>query len=148
MYVSLDWINELVSLKNITINNLVNKLTLGGFEVEEILKLYIHSQKKIVLNISTTANRSDTISIQGIGKEFSVLLNKPIKISNYIKVNSSLIKNFYKNFTVSDNSEYYSTFLTIIIENFNTIKSPIWLQEKLICSGIKPINNLLDYLLV
>ena len=43
MYVSLDWINELVSLKNITINNLVNKLTLGGFEVEEILKLYIHN---------------------------------------------------------------------------------------------------------
>lgn len=145
MYVSLDWINELVSLKNITINNLVSKLTLGGFEVEEILKLYIHNQKKIILNISTTANRSDTISIQGIGKEFSVLLNKPIKISNYVKVNSRLIKNFYNNFTVYDNSEYYSTFLTIIIENFNTIKSPIWLQEKLICSGIKPINNLLDY---
>lgn len=145
MYVSLDWINELVNLKNITINNLVNKLTLGGFEVEDILKLYINNQKKIILNISTTANRSDTISIQGIGKEISILLNKPIKISNYFKTNSMIIKNFYNNFAVYDNSEYYSIFLTIIIKNFNSIKSPIWLQEKLICSGIKPVNNLLDY---
>ena len=35
MYTSLDWINELVSLETVQLNDLIDKLTLGGFEVEE-----------------------------------------------------------------------------------------------------------------
>jgi phenylalanyl-tRNA synthetase beta subunit len=35
------------------------------------------------LDISATANRSDSLSIQGISTEIAALLNKPIKISTY-----------------------------------------------------------------
>ena len=46
MYTSLDWINELVSLETVQLNDLIDKLTLGGFEVEETLELEINKQKK------------------------------------------------------------------------------------------------------
>ena len=49
MYISLDWINELVNIKSIKLNKLVDKLTLGGFEVEEIFELNINQQKKVML---------------------------------------------------------------------------------------------------
>jgi phenylalanyl-tRNA synthetase beta subunit len=65
-------------LKNsINLDDLIEKLTLGGFEVEEIIELEIENQKQIALDISATANRSDSLSIQGISTEIATLLNKP-----------------------------------------------------------------------
>ena len=75
MYTSLDWINELVSLETIKLNDLIDKLTLGGFEVEETLEIEINKQKKTTLDISATANRADSLSINGIAKEITALLN-------------------------------------------------------------------------
>ena len=48
------------------LENLIEKLTLGGFEVEEIIEIEINNEKKITLDISATANRSDSLSIHGI----------------------------------------------------------------------------------
>jgi hypothetical protein len=69
MQVSLKWINELVNLKSINLDDLMEKLTLGGFEVEEIITLKIDNQNQLVLNLSATANRSDSLSIQGLSSE-------------------------------------------------------------------------------
>jgi phenylalanyl-tRNA synthetase beta subunit len=82
MQISLKWINELVNIETVNLDYLIEKLTLGGFEVEEILEIEINNQKEIVLDISATANRSDSLSIQGISKEIAALLNKPTKIQN------------------------------------------------------------------
>jgi phenylalanyl-tRNA synthetase beta subunit len=77
MQISLKWINELVNIETINLDYLIEKLTLGGFEVEEIIELEIDNQKQIALDISATANRSDSLSIQGISTEIAALLNKP-----------------------------------------------------------------------
>jgi hypothetical protein len=69
MQISLKWVNELVNIKTVNLDYLIEKLTLGGFEVEEILELEINNQKIITLDISATANRSDSLSIQGISKK-------------------------------------------------------------------------------
>ena len=84
MQISLKWINELLKIDIIQLDDLIKKLTLGGFEVEEVLKFELNSQKQIVLDISATANRSDSLSIQGISIEIASLLNKPIKVSDYL----------------------------------------------------------------
>jgi phenylalanyl-tRNA synthetase beta subunit len=83
MQISLKWINELVNIETVNLDYLIEKLTLGGFEVEEILELEINNQKQIALDISATANRSDSLSIQGISTEIAALLNKPTTSSNY-----------------------------------------------------------------
>ena len=89
MYTSLDWINELVNLETIELEDLINKLTLGGFEVEEILKINMNKTQKTILDISATANRADSLSIKGIGQEIISLLNKPVKNSKYTSRDST-----------------------------------------------------------
>ena len=87
MQISLNWVNELVSIRMIDLNYLIEKLTLGGFEVEEIIDVEINGKKIITLDISATANRSDSLSIKGISKEIATLLNKPYKTSKYLNKN-------------------------------------------------------------
>ena len=84
MYTSLDWLNELVSVKSIPLEDLIDKLTLGGFEVEETLTIDVNKQKRTVLDISATANRADSLSIKGIAKEITALLDKPVCSTTYI----------------------------------------------------------------
>ena len=83
MYISLDWVNELIGIKKIKLDELIEKLTLGGFEVEEVLEMERNNKKQIVLDISATANRADSLSIKGISKEIKALLNKESQTSNY-----------------------------------------------------------------
>lgn len=142
MQIPLKWINELVNIKNFQLNNLIEKLTLGGFEVEKVLELEINNENQIVLDISTTANRSDSLSIQGISMEIASLLDKPIKKLYYIK---SIKKNLKKKVKFLQAEFNCSVFLGLIIKNVNDFTSPIWLQEKLISSGIVPKNDLSDF---
>ena len=145
MYISLDWINELVNIKSIKLNKLVDKLTLGGFEVEEILELNINRQNKVMLDISATANRADSLSIKGIAKEISALVDKPIKQVKYINENSKYIENLQENILSSKEKIACSTFVALTIENLTDLTVPKWITEKLRCSGIEPANNLLDF---
>ena len=145
MQISLKWINELVNVKKITLDNLIEKLTLGGFEVEEILELNINKEKQLVLDISTTANRSDSLSIQGISLEIAALLNQQPKISTYSLPTfdwKHKIKNLSQS-SIIDNT--CSTFISVIVENIDDITIPKWIQEKLTSSGITLLNNLLDF---
>ena len=61
MYTSLDWLNQLINVKTIQLEELIDKLTLGGFEVEETLQIDINNQKQTILDISATANRADSL---------------------------------------------------------------------------------------
>jgi phenylalanyl-tRNA synthetase beta chain len=145
MQISLKWINELVNIESLNLEILIEKLTLGGFEVEEILELEIDNQTQIALDISATANRSDSLSIQGISTEIATLLNKQSKISNYS------IKNFdwkekLNSFSGSIPEEYNCSILvSVIIENLTDLTVPKWIKQKLVSSGITSVNNLLDF---
>ena len=145
MQISLNWVNELVNIKTVDLNYLIEKLTLGGFEVEEIIESKINGEKTLTLDISATANRSDSLSIKGMSKEIATLLNKPYKISKYLNKNISWnnqINNLNFEIIEVDN---YSKFLAITVENLTTFTSPLWLKQKLNQSGILPLNNLLDF---
>lgn len=145
MQISLKWVNELVTINTVNLDYLIEKLTLGGFEVEEIIDLEINGKKTITLDISATANRSDSLSIKGISKEIATLLNKPYKTSKYLNKNWD-INNLKQNSSFQPNElNNYSTFLTITVENLNNVNSPTWLKQKLISSGLVPANNLLDF---
>jgi phenylalanyl-tRNA synthetase beta chain len=147
MQISLKWINELVTIDMVILKDLLEKLTLGGFEVEEILEFEINNEKQYALDISSTANRSDSLSIQGISAEIKTLLNKESKISSYSRQLfdwQEKIKKSSKIIADEDNS-YCSTFIAVTIENLNNTTVPNWIKNKLISSGLTPLNNLLDF---
>ena len=159
MQISVKWINELINIETIPIDELINKLTLGGFEVEEILEVEINQKKQLIFDISATANRSDSLSIQGILAEIAALLDQKPKISTYAltsfdwkqqikKLGSENYLSTEPSFSIAANTlneNYCSTFLAIIVENFTDFTAPTWIKEKLISSGIIPVNNLLDF---
>ena len=148
MQISLNWIKELVNIQIIPLDELIEKLTLGGFEVEETIELQIANQKQIVLDISATANRSDSLSIYGISKEIAALLNKPIEISNYSLQNNKFQKwkeQIYNKSECLPLDSSCSLFATFIIENVQDIIIPKWITQKLISSGIVPMNDLSDF---
>jgi phenylalanyl-tRNA synthetase beta chain len=145
MQISLKWVNELVNIETVNLENLIEKLTLGGFEVEEIIEITIDHEKRITLDISSTANRSDSLSIQGISLEMAALLNKTPKMSKYSIYEfswSKKVQDLSNNFIDKNNC---LEFLAVSLENIDRVTSPKWLKKKLICSNIIPENNFKDF---
>jgi len=145
MEISLKWVNELVKIENINLEDLIEKLTLGGFEVEEILEIDINNKKTITLDISSTANRSDSLCIQGISLEIAALLNKPLNSLKYSTNNfkwKQEINNLPKTFSSTKDC---STFISFTVENLTDLTVPKWLKQKLVSSNITPENNLSDF---
>ena len=145
MYTSLDWINELVSVETVQLDEFIDTLTLGGFEVEETLEIEINNQKKTVLDISATANRADSLSIKGIAQEVTALLDKETLNSPYTQQDLKYKDEIEKTLISSIPSSNYSTFIALTIENLTNFSIPKWLTEKLLCSEIEPTNNLKDF---
>jgi phenylalanyl-tRNA synthetase beta subunit len=130
MEISLKWINELVNIETVSLDYLIEKLTLGGFEVEEILEVEI--EKQLVLDISATANRSDSLSIQGFSLEIAALLNKPSQISDYSLQDKNWnhqIKEFSKSLPLESPC---STLLSVIVENIENTSVPKGLNKNLL----------------
>lgn len=144
MQISLKWINELINIETVNLEYLIEKLTLGGFEVEEILEVDLNNEKTITLDISATANRSDSLSIQGISLEIAGLLNKPPKISNYLTNNFNWKKKIESLSEVVLTTNDCSGFIGLTIENLTNVSTPEWLKRKLIASGLSIENNLRD----
>ena len=145
MYISLDWVNELVGIKKIKLDELIEKLTLGGFEVEEVLEMERNNNKQIVLDISATANRADSLSIKGISKEIKALLNKKSQTSNYSTSQYNTTTDIQKSLLKSEKYSDYSTFIGMTVENITDLTVPNWLKDKLYYSGVEPLNNILDF---
>ena len=145
MQISLKWIQELVNLQTVNLDDLINKLTLSGFEVENVLKVEIEDTKLTALDVSATANRSDSLSIQGLSLEIASLLNQGPKISIYSTKTYSWSKDFENFYPTKRKKTECLGFIGLIVENLSDFTSPKWLKQKLITSGISPQNNLIDF---
>jgi phenylalanyl-tRNA synthetase beta chain len=161
MYVSIDWLKnclpistileyEKIKNKNLLFNYSefpINKLTLSGFEIEEISIKKENTISNIVFEIETTPNRLDITNTFGFNNEILSLMNLKLKQSQiYPKINKIIeYPNFSKikksNLKKSINLAYFAK-----ISNLNLFKSPIWLKKRLLNSKINPINNILDLL--
>ena len=144
MQISLKWINELVDIETVSLEDLIEKLTLGGFEVEEIIEIELNNDKIIALEISTTANRSDSLSIQGMVLEIAGLFKKKLKTSNYTNTTFEWEKKIQELPKSNLFSKDCTEFRALTIENLTNLQSPEWLQQKLIASAILPENTLID----
>lgn len=145
MQISLKWINELVNIEKIKLDNLVEKLTLGGFEVEEILEIKMSKTTHIVLDISATANRSDSLSIQGISLEIAALLNTSPNVSNHLLKSEKLKRLIWEKSTIFSTNTRCTAFLAVSIENVIDQTIPKWITKKLVSSGVTPSNTLIDF---
>ena len=93
-----------------------------------------------VYDLDLTANRSDLLSIEGVAYDLGANLNQKVEPKKFDLVESKE-KNPIKVKVLTDKCSKY---LTRTIKNVKIGKSPIWMRERLIASGIRPINNVVD----
>lgn len=96
-----------------------------------------------VIDIDLTPNRSDCLSIQGVAREVSALLNKPLQkefIVAEVKVTNQSL------FSVSIQAKQECPrYIGRVIEGVSgTAQSPLWMQEKLRRAGVRSINAITD----
>ena len=96
-----------------------------------------------VIDIDLTPNRSDCLSIQGVAREVSALLNQPLQNNFEItKVKHSTQSDFPISVQASHECPRY---IGRVIEGVSgDIQSPLWIQEKLRRAGIRSINAITD----
>ena len=95
-----------------------------------------------VIDFDLTANRGDLLSILGMAYEVGAIYDKKVKdIDLSHKENNEDINDTFK---VKVNTENCSIFLAKKIKNVVIKESPAYIKNRLIASGIRPINNVVD----
>jgi phenylalanyl-tRNA synthetase beta chain len=94
------------------------------------------------LSIEITTNRIDALSIMGIAREASSILNTDI-IKKDFEIDYS-IKNKLPLAIEVLNKDLCKRYQAVVIENIKVEDSPIWIKQRLLASGIRPINNVVD----
>lgn len=95
-----------------------------------------------VIDFELTPNRGDLLSILGMAYEIGAIYNKKVKdIDLSHKENNEDIN---KDFKVNVNTDNCSIFLAKKVENITIKESPEFIKNRLIASGIRPINNVVD----
>lgn len=95
-----------------------------------------------VIDFELTANRGDLLSILGMAYEIGAIYNKPVKPveMNYKEVGEDINKEF----SVNVDTENCKVFLAKKAKNVTIKESPDFIKNRLIASGIRPINNVVD----
>ncbi len=95
-----------------------------------------------VADFDLTANRGDLLSILGMAYELGAIYDKDVKpIDLTHKENSENINDSFK---VEVNTDNCSIFLARKVKNISLKESPAFIKNRLIASGIRPINNVVD----
>ena len=95
-----------------------------------------------VIDFELTANRGDLLSILGMAYEIGAIYNKPVKnIDLSYKEQGEDINNKFK---VDVQTPNCTIFLAKRAENVTIKESPDFIKTRLMASGIRPINNVVD----
>lgn len=138
MLVPISWLKEFVDI-NATPQELAEKITMGGVEVEEIVRFKNDS----VLNLAPTPNRGDCLSIMGVGREVAALYRKQFKEISYRPIKGKgKMKDWVK--IVVNDKESCPRYTSRIVEGVKVGKSPGWLKDRVESVGFRSINNVVD----
>lgn len=108
-----------------------------GKDVKDVLGF----EKDTVIDVAPTANRGDQMSVIGVARELSALFNTPLKL-NTVECTKDLSTDKFKvEIKDKDVCKYYSIAL---LKNIKIKSSPEWMQKRLIASGVRAINNVVD----
>lgn len=93
-----------------------------------------------VMELDITPNRSDLLSMMGVAYDVKALLNSKIHFPEF-NFSESNEENPSQVFTETKGCKsYYAR----VVKNVTIKESPDWLKARLIASGIRPINNVVD----
>jgi phenylalanyl-tRNA synthetase beta chain len=140
----LSWLSEYIDI-DLSPEEIGQILTSAGIEVDSIESIVDEAlNTDVIFEVSLTPNLGHCASLIGIARELSAATQKPVR---YPKIQfeesewsttSSAIR-----VTVED-SKACPRYTCRVIKDLLIGPSPAWLQRRLIASGLRPINNIVD----
>ena len=95
-----------------------------------------------IIDFELTANRADLLSVIGFAYETGAILNKKINLPQFeLKEIDEDINDIYELDVETDNCPIY---LGRLVKNVKIEESPNFIKTRLMSSGIRPINNVVD----
>ncbi len=108
-----------------------------GISVAEALDL-----DDIIFDLEITSNRGDCLSVIGVAREIAALLGGKLNLPSCVIENTVFRKDGIRiQIEDFDLCPYYGA---RVIRNAKVAPSPLWLRKKILISGGKPINNVVD----
>lgn len=112
-----------------------------GKDIVEVLEL-----KEEIIDFEITPNRPDCLSIEGLGREVAVSLDKPFKnprknIDELQIEDKKEIEGLTVDITAPDLCYRY---IARVVKNVKIEPSPAWLVRRLKACGVRSINNIVD----
>ena len=96
-----------------------------------------------ILKLDLTPNRGDCLSVINIAREIGAILGKKVKLPEISF--AEIDKNVHDFVQIKiDAPDLCYRYAARIVEGVTIKPSPLWLQHRLRCSGIRPINNVVD----
>ena len=109
-----------------------------GLDIKEALML-----DDTVYEFELTANRADCFSMVGLSREFGIMTNQKA-LFPVIMVNETGASIEGKASVAIEAHDLCTRFTSRLVTNVIIEPSPLWMQNRLRNSGIRPINNVVD----
>lgn len=98
-----------------------------------------------ILEFDLTPNRSDCLSMIGAAYEVSAILGREVKLpdpkSEMIEISGPAADSISVKI---EDEEYCSHYAVRYIAGVKPAPSPLWIQNRLMAAGVRPINNIVD----
>ena len=122
MIVTYNWLKEFIDF-DFSVEELAHKITMLGLEVDGIEK----KDDDYIIEIDLTPNKADSLSVYGVAREISLLVDSSLKTiePDLSSCSGSSVK---PNITIDD-ADLCPRYSSLIIENVKVADSPDFIQK-------------------
>lgn len=96
----------------------------------------------VSIDFELTSNRADLLSVLGMAYEVGAILDTKVNIP--IEKISNEIDNINDYLSLDIKTEKCPLYLARMVKDVKIMESPNWIKSRLMASGIRPINNVVD----
>ncbi|MFA4871550.1 MAG: phenylalanine--tRNA ligase subunit beta [Patescibacteria group bacterium] len=108
-----------------------------GLPLEKIIPL-----QDYIFDLEITSNRPDAMSIIGVAREASAIMAEKFLYKEPTP-NLKIYKNVKLSVSIKEPS-HCPRYQAVVMTDIKVDSSPLWVQQRLLSAGLRPINNLVD----
>ncbi|AGN70531.1 phenylalanine--tRNA ligase subunit beta [Paenibacillus caseinilyticus] len=97
-----------------------------------------------VMDLDLTPNRSDALSMLGAAYEIGAILGREVKLPQAEQGGTGAVQAAERISVEITAKEQCTHYAAALIEGVKVGVSPLWIQNRLMAAGIRPINNIVD----
>lgn len=119
----------------------IHIFTRSGLKAGEDARPYL-GLDDVVLDLTSTANRADALSMVGIAREIAAITGAALRLPQ-AKRAQDIAEDARLQIAIAE-SKACPLYIGTLIDQIQVGPSPLWLQQRLQAAGTRPINNVVD----